>query len=430
MQKYILYFRQAWNLLRQEKLFSSIYIAGTGLSIAAVMVLSIVYYFRTGNIYPETKRDRMLIVKSCTEDYGGGASTSGSLSLPFIEACFQSLESAEAVAAISYAHNKGSVQADGGRQKWPVRVQRVDTAYWQVFDFHFVDGKPFTGADFRAGIHTAVIAESLAQRLFGTVEATGRYVNLNLRPFRVCGVVRDVSFVTEHTYAQLWTPYTVDDSYKLMGDGGVIGTMAAYILAPSVRDVGRVREEALANVRRYAGQLDGIEINLHGQPDRQWQTIFRFWADSGPDFGQIAMQYGGLFLILLLVPAISLSGMADSRMERRMAEMGIRRAFGAPKGVLMRQVIAENLFFTLTGGLCGLALSCLLVVSCRDWIMTLGHGVAVLPGRAEMMFMPSMLFNLPLFGATLAVCFLLNLFSSLLPAWKASRRAIIRSLNT
>ena len=38
------YFKQAWNLIKQEKLFSSIYIIGTRLSITIVMVLSIVFY--------------------------------------------------------------------------------------------------------------------------------------------------------------------------------------------------------------------------------------------------------------------------------------------------------------------------------------------------------------------------------------------------
>ena len=35
------YFKQAWNLMRQEKLFSAIYIIGTGLAVSMVMALSI-----------------------------------------------------------------------------------------------------------------------------------------------------------------------------------------------------------------------------------------------------------------------------------------------------------------------------------------------------------------------------------------------------
>ena len=53
--------------------------------------------------------------------------------------------------------------------------------------------------------------------------------------------------------------------------------------------------------------------------------------------------------------------MADSRMERRLAEMGIRRAFGAPVKTLMLQILSENFLFTLIGGFAGLLFSYLLL---------------------------------------------------------------------
>ena len=36
---YKIYLKQAWALIRQERLFSSVYIVGTGLAISLVMVL-------------------------------------------------------------------------------------------------------------------------------------------------------------------------------------------------------------------------------------------------------------------------------------------------------------------------------------------------------------------------------------------------------
>ena len=60
-----------------------------------------------------------------------------------------------------------------------------------------------------------------------------------------------------------------------------------------------------------------------------------------------------LMLLLLLLPAINLSGMVSNRMESRMAEMGIRKAFGAKRRTLLREVIRENLVLTLCGGIAG-----------------------------------------------------------------------------
>ena len=41
-----LYMKQAWTMMKQNKLFTSIYVAGTGLSIALVMTLFIIFYVK------------------------------------------------------------------------------------------------------------------------------------------------------------------------------------------------------------------------------------------------------------------------------------------------------------------------------------------------------------------------------------------------
>jgi putative ABC transport system permease protein len=209
-----------------------------------------------------------------------------------------------------------------------------------------------------------------------------------------------------------------------------LGNLQAYILAPSSGDVERVKQEITGNINRYSQTLGDLEFTLNGQPDRQWQTIFRFSSNEVPDYGKILLQYGFLFFILLFIPAVSLSGMTDSRMERRMAEMGVRRAFGAPIHNLMGQIISENFLFTLLGGLLGLLSSWVLILFVRNWIMQLGQAfVDIPPEGTEVVLSPSMLLNLPVFAIALGICFFLNLLSALIPAWRYSHKEIIHSLN-
>ena len=59
-----IYLKQAWELLRQNRLFSTIYIIGTGLSIALVMTLFIIFYVKFAPVYPEYNRNRTLVVKA------------------------------------------------------------------------------------------------------------------------------------------------------------------------------------------------------------------------------------------------------------------------------------------------------------------------------------------------------------------------------
>lgn len=437
----LLYFKQAWNLLRQEKLFSSIYVVGTGLSISIVMVLSIVYYIKIANIYPETQRDRTLVFKSAMETFsnaGGSGSNSSAISLKLIDECLSPIEEIEALTAINRGYGEHYMQLAASREQVPVITLHVDTAFWTVFSFRFIDGKPFTGADFESGIATAVISESTARRLFGRTDVTGEYAGVDFKQYRICGVVEDASFVTDRTYANFWMPYTLLPKYSPSFSAesspeqfqdSYLGDMEAVMLASSASDIPVIEQKVAAWIEQLNRNSERT-FSAVGQPDRHWESTFRFWSNVEINFTKIACQYGAVFFILLLVPAVSLSGMTDSRMERRLAEMGIRRAFGAPVGNLIGQVLSENFLFTLLGGIMGLLFSYLLIFLTADWVMSIGQSyVALPPEGTKVLFTPGMLMNLPVFFIALLTCFVLNLMSALIPAWRASRRDIIYSLN-
>lgn len=430
------YLKQTWNLLRQEKVFSAIYILGTGLSITVVMALAIVFYIRIADIYPESNRSRMLVISRGVVKKDTGGMSSGLISHSFIQDCLKPLKSAEAVGIVSTGNSEGKsyVQPEGSRRQIPVEMRYTDADFWKVFAFRFREGKPYGEAEVQSGVAEAVIARSLARRLFGEDEAVGRSLSLDFRRFRICGVADDAPWVATSSYAQVWAPYSVDPSTTESWESlGFLGPMQAFILAPSARAVGKVRQEALDNFRRFSAQApEGWTLDLIGQPDAHWQRALRTRGDMhSPNYPQIIALYVVIFLVLLLVPAVSLSGMTDSRMERRMAEMGVRRAFGARVDSLMRQILFENFVFTLLGGVVGLLFSYLLIITSKGWLMSIGQTFASTPPEGtETIFTPAMMLNLPVFGIALAVCFLLNLFSAMLPAWRSSRHPPVEALKS
>jgi len=410
------------------------------------MSLAIVFYIRVADIYPETNRSRTLTVFYGVErakEANGGYSASR-LSRTFIDGCIRPLKSIETFSAeLEPVSDENYVQQEGNKMQMPVTVKYVDTAYWNVFRFNFIEGAPFTVADFLSGVPSAVITQSLARKLYGEKEATGQSLSLNFRQFRVCGVVRDASFLTPDSYSQIWAPYSVpdmlDDSETFKGamentsvanGTGFLGNYKAYILAHSASDLKRVKQEFEESFKKYSGQFFDYSISLPNQPLRRWQELFFSYSTQQQNFNHDILTYGLIFLLLLLVPAISLSGMADSRMERRIAEMGVRRAFGAPTSSLMNQILFENFILTILGGALGLVLSYVLVITGKEWIMgVVQHGLQTQRDYADISMTPDMLLNLSVFFITLLVCFLLNLFSAIYPAWRASRRQIVNSLN-
>lgn len=379
---YKVYLRQAMQMLRQNKFFSIIYITGTGLAITMVMILAILYYFRTGNIAPETNRDRMLVIQhgkilNKTEGQGNGSSR---LSYPTIKECFYSMQTPEAVTAIlPIGEQTEFIQTPGSDEVYNGLVMGTDVAFWKIFQFRFLAGKPYTEEEFTSGIRKAVVSESLARRLFNTSDATGKTFLLNFEEYQVSGVVEDVPSIAQFCYAEMWIPFTNRPS-QIQGSKWcdfILGHMQLYILAKKPGDFDAIRREAEENCRRYSANIPQYNFVLNEQPD----TVLRAWlrTDSfaSPKFMKLFIQIFSVIFLLLLVPSINLTGMTASRMKKRMEELGIRKAFGAQNRTLLLQILYENLLLTLLGGLIGLLISYGLIFMLKDgyWGITTGTAV-------------------------------------------------------
>ena len=430
---YKVYLRQAMQMLRQNKFFSIIYITGTGLAITMVMILAILYYFRTGNIAPETNRDRMLVIQhgkilNKTEGQGNGSSR---LSYPTIKECFYSMQTPEAVTAIlPIGEQTEFIQTPGSDEVYNGLVMGTDVAFWKIFQFRFLAGKPYTEEEFTSGIRKAVVSESLARRLFNTSDATGKTFLLNFEEYQVSGVVEDVPSIAQFCYAEMWIPFTNRPS-QIQGSKWcdfILGHMQLYILAKKPGDFDAIRREAEENCRRYSANIPQYNFVLNEQPD----TVLRAWlrTDSfaNPKFMKLFIQIFSVIFLLLLVPSINLTGMTASRMKKRMEELGIRKAFGAQNRTLLLQILYENLLLTLLGGLIGLLISYGLIFMLKGWLLgTYDWDGSSLTASIDLS--PGMLINPAIFGYTLIFCLILNLMSALVPAWRALRRPIVDALN-
>ena len=135
------------------------------------------------------------------------------------------------------------------------------------------------------------------------------------------------------------------------------------------------------------------------------------------------------FVALLFIPAMNLSGMISSRMDHRLCELGVRRAYGATNKILLGQVLWENLLLTCLGGLIGILLSYLIVLTASDWILNLFDDWVNDPDKTPFLSF-EMLFNPWIFSFAFVLCVLLNLISAFVPALWSLRHTIIQSLNT
>ena len=355
------YIKQTWAMLKQHKLFGALYIIGTAIPVALTMIVITFQYIRVGSIYPEEHRDELW----CSETiYGKGAM--GSLSLTAVNNWFYPLQSAKAVTAIHSAYPV-LVQLPDGKSVLQVKTIATDAAFFRVFDFRFRSGKPFSESDFRNGKQCAVISESLARRLFGEVQAVGRTMQFNYADYVVAGVVRDVSSLTPRTFAQIYIPYTCLDENQ--DPSTLCGSYTVSIRVD--RDKGaQMQAEFDERFRKYQVATGDTSVVIES-PLPAWQYSAKSMPGTFIDDDMVRKSlylFGGLVLVFLLVPALNLSGMIAGRMEDRLMEMGVYKAFGATRGYLLRQVLNENLILTLMGGLVGLFLSWALLAWGKDWV--------------------------------------------------------------
>ena len=153
-----LYMKQAWNLMKQNKLFTGIYVMGTALAIATTMIMAIVYYVKIAPIYPEVNRDRTLVMELGHEKVGTTTNMSR-WSLKAVKEWFYPLKNAEVVSAeIKNSGASDYIQPKDGSGDFKIYTKYVDTNFFQE-------------AELQSALPTAVITDAMAKRLYG--DATG-----------------------------------------------------------------------------------------------------------------------------------------------------------------------------------------------------------------------------------------------------------------
>lgn len=205
-----------------------------------------------------------------------------------------------------------------------------------------------------------------------------------------------------------------------------MGMASCIILARHRSDFPAIREEAERRQREYNTLIgeQGYELIYRNRPYDQEKNALVTGANVEPDVNAARRQRLIIFLILLIVPAINLSSMTQSRLRQRVSEVGLRRAFGSTRMEIMGQIVAENLVLTFFAGVLGLLLSVAFAY--------LGESMLFAEGFSKTVNAPlidsSILLHVSTFGWALFFCFVLNLLSSGIPAWKASRVGIVNAL--
>ena len=383
--------RQAFTILRQNPLLSTISILGTAFAITMIMAIVITWQTKYADLEPEVNRSRCLYF-SAMHMQGKENKDRNNYSTPsaaFMKECIQPIPEVE------------------------------------VFSMQFLGGRALTEADRGGDMRSIVICASVARKLFGTTEAIGQQILLNRELSRIIGVVKDVSVTAKDAYAQVWGLYHTDE-LKVTGWWSYLGGKTIAVLARTPDDFPAIRQGVEKRVKDVNAGLEEMQMDIMEQPDNIVAHVNHVWANAGPDLPMLYLQYGIALFIILLVPSLNLCGLSNSRMQQRVSELGVRKAFGATGSTLIRQILNENLVLTLIGGIVGLVFSYLAVYVMRTWLFTNSQNIGT---AGDFSLSMDALFSPMVFVLAFVFCLVINLLSAGLPAWLATRRTIVDSLN-
>ncbi len=407
------YFKIFVKVASQNKLFTFLSLFGISLTIMFVMIFSMTLEKITQGTGPEADLKKMLFsqrvkTKTTRQAKGGGWSVS-SCGLTLCEEHLKNVKSAKLISMYT-----GTSQWEfifNGKYQEKLKTQ-TDAEYWEMYDYKFIQGRPYNKDEVTGKANLAVITRSLKELLFGeerdVLGKTVRYTSIDLT---VVGVVEDPPVIVQNATGDLYFPYTLltrerdFDTYT--------GSFIIAFKSDSQKEFNVIRDEAQEIVRRLDVADTTVSIFLSG-PYTQLEKMMVGYGDP-EEYSRSSgiLRYLGLALAFILLPAINLMALNFSRIHERGEEIAVRKSFGAASAVLRGQFLFENILMTLTGGLIGIIMSFIVVA-------LLGNSLNV-----RLSFWNSVpvtfSFNPVVFTVALITCLLFGLFSGYLPAVRLSR---------
>jgi len=223
----------------------------------------------------------------------------------------------------------------------------VTAPYFALLGMRPLLGRLLDEADDRAGAPRVMVLNHRfwSSQLGGDPGIVGKSLTFNGNPYLVAGVA-----------APLWEPWPVDYYVSL---GRLTGNNLNRTRHGSIRMLGRLKTGV--TLAAAQGDLDAVMRHLaevDPGPENQHRSFGRFFAEyvTGDVRGTLLILMGAAGLILLIACA-NVASLLLARNASRAGELAVRKAIGAGRLRLVRQLLTENIVVAAAGGLAGIVLA-------------------------------------------------------------------------
>lgn len=274
-----------------------------------------------------------------------------------------------------------------------------------VMNYSLAGGRDFSETEVRGGANVAILGHNVVRDLFGDSWPVGKKI-------KVRGGTATVVGVLEEQGESMASIVNLDDAVILPLQFGKMVLASAWgsgmMMAAPAEGVERQAfiDELRMLLRSCRGlspsERDDFAINEMTFLLDMLDSVFRGLSRAGWIIGAFSLIIGGFGIANIMFVSV----------QERMSQIGIQKALGAKRYVILTQFMVEASFLSLAGGLVGILLVFL---------------VSVPVNAVSEHFTISLSLDNAVAGMLIAA--VLGILSGLIPAWKAATVDPVRAIN-
>jgi putative ABC transport system permease protein len=233
----------------------------------------------------------------------------------------------------------------------PQEATKVDSSFFSVFTFNFVEGSPKTALK---DPQSVVITEEIAEKYFGKKSALGKTLSIdydgNFQPFTIAGIIKKAP-QNSSIKVELLIPLHREKNVDTQWINFFLNTFVTLkplanpkeVEAKFARIYTHDAKAEMAEAKKSWNYTSKVQYGLQPMLETHLSTDFKaqngLYDDSNPMYSYVLI---GLAMFLLLIACINFINLTVARSVKRSKEIGIRKVVGGDRKQLIYQFMGES----------------------------------------------------------------------------------------